>query len=145
MIAEIEIREEDPRHPQVIALLEAHLRAMDDQAPGVPKESQHALDVSGLCAPEIAFRAAWAGDTVVGVGALKSLSEGQSESRLMLEHLIDLAQAQGARRVSLETGAQPGFAPSRKLYASAGFVPCPPFADYAPDPNSAFMTRALSE
>jgi len=29
------------------------------------------------------------------------------------------------------------------LYRSHGFVECPPFGDYAPDPNSIFMTLDL--
>jgi hypothetical protein len=36
------------------------------------------------------------------------------------------------------------FAPARALYARYGFTPCAPFADYRPDPNSAFMTLALA-
>ena len=43
----------------------------------------------------------------------------------------------GVRRVSLETGAGEAFAPARALYAGAGFVPCGPFGDYRPSPNSA--------
>ena len=36
------------------------------------------------------------------------------------------------------------FAPARALYARAGFSTCEPFAGYALDPNSVFMTRDLS-
>jgi putative acetyltransferase len=32
------------------------------------------------------------------------------------------------------------FAPARRLYAAAGFVPCAPFGAYVEDPNSVFMT-----
>ena len=53
------------------------------------------------------------------------------------------ARARGYARVSLETGAQPEFEPARRLYASSGFVPCPPFGTYREDPNSVFMTLAL--
>jgi putative acetyltransferase len=35
------------------------------------------------------------------------------------------------------------FAPARSLYASAGFRPCGPFADYHPSPSNVFMTLAL--
>jgi putative acetyltransferase len=31
-------------------------------------------------------------------------------------------------------------AAARALYASAGFLECPPFGDYRDDPNSVFMT-----
>ncbi|HEY1847644.1 MAG TPA: hypothetical protein VGG37_00500 [Opitutaceae bacterium] len=45
--------------------------------------------------------------------------------------------------MSLETGAREYFAPARALYCAHGFVECPPFGDYRPDPNSIFMTLEL--
>jgi putative acetyltransferase len=57
--------------------------------------------------------------------------------------VIAVARERGYRRLSLETGAGPAFAPARRLYASAGFEPCGPFGDYRPSPNSAYMTLAL--
>jgi len=45
--------------------------------------------------------------------------------------------------VSLETGSMDAFAPAHRLYASYGFKPCGPFADYIEDPNSVFMTKEL--
>ena len=54
------------------------------------------------------------------------------------------ARAAGLTRLSLETGAWPYFAPARALYARHGFVEGPPFGDYAPDPNSVFMTLDLT-
>jgi putative acetyltransferase len=62
----------------------------------------------------------------------------------MVAHIVAEARRRGYRRLSLETGSQDGFAPARQLYASAGFVPCGPFGDYTDDPNSAFMTLALT-
>lgn len=47
-------------------------------------------------------------------------------------------------RLSLETGSDPFFAPARALYAKHGFVPCPPFGSYRPDPLSTFMTLDLT-
>jgi putative acetyltransferase len=35
------------------------------------------------------------------------------------------------------------FAPAHRLYGRFGFARCAPFADYAEDPNSVFMTREL--
>jgi putative acetyltransferase len=43
-------------------------------------------------------------------------------------------------RLSLETGSWDYFQPAVALYRSHGFVECPPFGDYVPDPNSIFMT-----
>ena len=62
----------------------------------------------------------------------------------MLRHLIAIARARGVDRVNLETGTGAAFAPARALYASAGFVPCGPFADYVESPYSFFMTLDLS-
>ena len=53
------------------------------------------------------------------------------------------AQSRGYARLSLETGAEPAFAPARALYQRFGFALCAPFAGYAEDPNSVFMTRTL--
>ena len=64
---------------------------------------------------------------------------------LLLEHIIDEATPRmGFTRLSLETGAAAFFRPARKLYEKFGFDYCEPFAAYRPDPNSVFMTRALS-
>ena len=46
-------------------------------------------------------------------------------------------------RLSLETGSWPYFEAARAFYRRHGFVECPPFGDYNPDPNSVFMTLEL--
>jgi putative acetyltransferase len=147
--------------PRVIALLHTHLiRARAETAPG----SAHALDLSGLHAREVTFWSAWSGDdessepAVVGVGALKRLSDTHGEVKSMhtaeaargrgigtalLRHIIAQAASCGMTRLSLETGSWPYFAPARALYARHGFVECTPFGEYREDPNSVFMTRAL--
>lgn len=63
--------------------------------------------------------------------------------RAVVRHLLDTARERGFVRVSLETGTMAAFAPARALYASEGFIPCPPFADYRESPNSVCMTREL--
>ena len=149
------IREGGLDDPRVVELLSAHLvRARAETAPG----SAHALDLSGLQAPEVTFWSAWEGETLAGVGALKQLSADHGEVKSMhtaeamrrrgvgsaiLRHIIASARARGMSRLSLETGSWPYFAPARALYARHGFVECPPFGDYRPDPNSVFMTLAL--
>ena len=62
---------------------------------------------------------------------------------LLLEHILTEAKRRGYSRLSLETGTAEFFLPARRLYEKFGFVSCEPFADYKPDPNSAFMTRSL--
>jgi putative acetyltransferase len=61
----------------------------------------------------------------------------------MVDHLVGVARERGYRRLSLETGSGPAFAAARRLYAAAGFTPCGPFAEYRPNPNSAYMTLSL--
>lgn len=137
------------------ALLEEHLA---DMRAWSPPESIHALDLDGLRRPEVSFWTVWEGAALLGCGALKALGpdhaeiksmrtanahRGKGVARLMLAHLLAEARRRGYARLSLETGSQPGFVPARTLYAAHGFVECPPFADYRPDPNSVFMTRTL--
>jgi putative acetyltransferase len=141
--------------PRVVALLLTHVtRARAETARG----SAHALDLSGLRAPEIAFWTAWDGEDVVGVGALKRLSAEHGEIKSMhtaeaargrgvgsalLRQIMAAARARGMSRLSLETGAWAYFVPARALYARHGFVECAPFGEYREDPNSVFMTLEL--
>jgi putative acetyltransferase len=61
----------------------------------------------------------------------------------LLQHILEEARQRSYRRVSLETGSGPAFAPAYSLYTRFGFRPCGPFADYAEDPFSVFMARDL--
>jgi putative acetyltransferase len=146
---------DDLSRGEVAALLRAHLAAAALES---PPESVHALDLDGLKTPEVTFWTAWEGPQLLGCGALKELSRehgeiksmhtaeamrGRGVARAMLEHILNEARRRGYRRLSLETGSMEAFAPARALYASFGFQLCPPFADYALDPYSAFMTLAL--
>jgi putative acetyltransferase len=124
-----------------------------------PPEDMHALDADRLLDPAVEFFSFRRDGVLLGVGALKRLDGEHAEvksmhtaeaargggiGRSMLEHLLAVARERGCRRVSLETGSMAEFAPARALYASAGFAPCEPFADYRPSPNSTFMTLALA-
>jgi len=142
--------------PALAAFLQAHL---DDLAPTAPACSQHALDLAGLQRPGVRLWSARAADAVlVGTVALAPVEPGHEELKSMrtdparrgtgiastlLRHALEDARARGVCRISLETGSQPFFAPARALYAKHGFVECPPFGAYAPDPNSTFMTLVL--
>ncbi len=140
---------------RVIDLLAFHHRTMHAQT---PKGSAHALDLQGLRRPEISFWTVWEGEHLVGMGALKDLGDGEGEVKsmrtveeaqrkgiatAMLNHIIAAARARGMKRLYLETGAFDLFAPAVTLYRRHGFVDCPPFAAYRPDPNSLFLTLAL--
>jgi putative acetyltransferase len=63
----------------------------------------------------------------------------------MLRHIIASARESGMKRLSLETGSREYFRPAWGLYKGHGFTECAPFADYALDPNSVFMTLDLTE
>jgi putative acetyltransferase len=143
--------------PEFIALMDEHRRAMQDAS---PLESQHALDLSGLRQPDVRVWVLREGDALLGCGALQHLDDAHVEvkamrtghahqrrgvARKVLAHLLDEARASGYARASIETGSADYFAPARRLYASAGFTPCPPFAGYVDDPNSCYMTRALQD
>ena len=151
----MQIRRDDLSDPRVHALLREHLEDMQRWS---PPESIHALNLDALRAADIRFWTLWDGEDLLGCGALRELDAAHGEiksmrtarahrrrgvARAMLDHLLAQAQALGYTRLSLETGSMAAFEPARALYAGAGFQPCPPFADYCPDPNSVFLTRGL--
>lgn len=151
----MQIRVDDLRGPEIAQLLQEHLQAMHRVS---PPESIHALDLERLRSPEITFWSVWSGDQLAGCGALKALSPVHGEIKSMrtvasfmrqgvasrlLRHIITEAQRRAYRRLSLETGSQPYFAPARQLYAAHGFTVCGPFEGYQDDPNSIFMSRTL--
>jgi putative acetyltransferase len=139
----------------VIDLLQTHVASARAQtAPG----SAHALDLGGLKSSDISVWTVWEDETLVGVGALKRLSDrhgevksmhttramrGKGAGSAMLRHIVAAAKARGFSRLSLETGSWQYFDPARRLYRKHGFTECPPFADYVLDPNSVFMTLEL--
>ena len=146
---------DDLRGAEIIALLQEHLAEMRSVS---PPESVHALDLAGLRQPEITFWTLWLGSELAGCGALKELGPEHGEIKSMrtaqrhkrkgiaasmVRHILEEATRRGYRRLSLETGSQPHFAPARALYASFGFRRCGAFGDYVDDPNSVFMTKAL--
>lgn len=148
---------DDPRAPDVQALLGSHLRYAHEHT---PPDDVHALDVDGLLDPPLTFYGLRRQGELLGIGAIKRLdrdhvelksmhtaeaARGQGVGRAMLEHLLEVAEAQGAQRVSLETGSSEAFEAARSLYAAAGFAPCGPFGDYMATSTNTFMTLILTE
>jgi len=146
---------DDLSRVETLRLIAAHLAGMHALTPA---ESVHALDAGALADPAVTVWSAWRGDDLVGIGALKQLDETRGElksmrvddrfrgtgaGRALLQHIVAQARARGIRSLWLETGADAGFVPAQRLYASEGFVPCGPFGDYRPDPLSVFLTREL--
>ncbi|MBM3554755.1 MAG: GNAT family N-acetyltransferase, partial [Alphaproteobacteria bacterium] len=117
-----------------------------------------ALDLSGLRQPNIAVWTAWSGESIAGIGALKThdrlLGEVKSMrthpdflrrgvGALLLEHIIAEARAAGLKRLSLETGRGPAFEPALSLYRKRGFVAGAAFADYPRSDFSQFFHLPL--
>ena len=149
------IQVDDPRAEDVRTLLAAHMRFSLEQS---PREDVHALDVEGLLHPAVTFYSYRVDGRLLAVGALVRLdhqhvelksmhteeaARGQGIGRALLEHLIAVARSSGYRQMSLETGTPAAFEPARLLYASAGFVECPPFGPYRDSPWSVCMTLLL--
>jgi putative acetyltransferase len=152
--------------PAFEALVDRHVTFCDGTAPA---ESCHRLPVSALFTPEITMWTVSDGDTLLGMGAMKALSElGRSEAgdvkhgeiksmhttaeargkgvaKQILKTIIAEAKARNYEALWLETGVHPDFRPARALYAAHGFTECPPFGDYILDPHSVFMTLDLSK
>lgn len=155
MISDLHFIEDDLSGADVQALLRLHL---DEMYAWSPPCSVHAMPVERLRAEDVTFWSAWDGVLLAGCGALKRINESHGEIKSMrahpdyrskgvgkavLAHLIAEAQARGYARLSLETGSTEQFLPARSLYQSNGFAVCGPFADYAEDPFSVFMSKAL--
>jgi putative acetyltransferase len=149
------VETDDLTRPAIHALLNEHLQHMHELS---PPESVHALDLEKLRHPSITFWTAWDGTELLGCGALKQLSaqsaevksmrtptalRGRGAGRALLAHIISVAKVRGYTSLWLETGEVEAFKPAQKLYESFGFVCCGPFADYALDPYSVFMTLQL--
>ncbi len=149
------IQVDDPRAEDVRTLLTAHMRFALEQS---PREDVHALDVDALVHPSVTFYSYRVEGRLLAVGALVRLDQehvelksmhteeaarGQGIGRALLEHLISAARAGGYRQMSLETGTPPAFEPARLLYASAGFMECPPFGPYRDSSYSVCMTLLL--
>ena len=145
----------DLTDPRIVALLRHHYDKCHEVT---PKCSAHVFTLEKLGAPDIDFWAAWDGDTLLGVGAMKPLDAQHGEVKsmhtaaparrkgvasAMLRHIIETSRARGLARLSLETGSFGYFEPAVALYKSHGFEECAPFGDYRLDPNSVFLTRAL--
>ena len=154
--AGIRIERDDAGREDVQHLLAGHLA---DMFAASPAESVHALAPAALSDPAVAFWTARQGTELLGCGALKEIGPGEGEIKsmrtaahargrgvatLLLARIQADARESGYTRLFLETGSQEFFAPARRLYQRHGFEECAPFADYAPDPNSVFMTRDLS-
>ena len=147
---------DDLSRPQVLALLEEHLRNMYALS---PPEKVFAFDASKLRAPDITFWTIWEDENLMGCAALKELSRFQGElksmrtprtlrrrgaGRALLAHIVEVAKRRNYEALFLETGSHPDFGAAQRLYRLAGFQPCGPFGPYRENSNSVFMSLRLS-
>jgi putative acetyltransferase len=152
---EWDIREADLSGNLVRDLVRLHLEGMHAHS---PPGSVFALDFSGLTAPEMTVWAAWQGDRIAGIGALKDLGDRAGELKSMrthpeflrrgvaaalLEHIIGTARVRGMKRLSLETGSGSYFEPALSLYRRRGFVDGGEFADYKRTAFNQFLHLTL--
>ena len=153
--SETAISVDDPRKPELRALLERHLAFCLSET---PPEHSFALDVNRLLDPAVTFVSYRDGGTVLGVAAIKELdavsgevksmhtaaaARGRGVGRALLSHLLEVARARGYQQVFLETGTTPGFAAARALYESAGFTPTGPFGGYPQTEDNTFYRCPL--
>jgi putative acetyltransferase len=146
---------DDVSRPQVLALLEEHLRNMHEITP--PKQV-FAFDANKLRGPGVTFWTAWKDDVLLGCAALQELSPTQGEvksmrtprslrrqgaGRALLEHILRVSRQRGYRELFLETGSHPAFMPAQTLYRSVGFRECGPFGAYKDNGFSVFMSLRL--
>ena len=151
----ISIEIDNPEKPDVTALVERHLRFSHENS---PENSCFAFDVSALKGPDVTFWTAREDGRAIGTIALKEIEPGHGEiksvhthsdargkgvGRKLVETVIEVAQARGWHRLSLESGTNEAFKPSRLLYEATGFEQCPAFGDYEDGTFSYCMTREI--
>lgn len=150
------IEVDDLSRPQVLALIEEHLRNMHEIT---PPGQVFAFDAAKLRAPGVVFWTAWDEVKLLGCAALKELSATQGEvksmrtpanarrrgaGRALLDHILQVSRERGYRELFLETGRQSAFIPAQTLYRSVGFRECGPFGSYEDNGNSVFMSLNLA-
>ncbi|RKE53057.1 MULTISPECIES: GNAT family N-acetyltransferase [unclassified Sphingomonas] len=146
---------DDLTKPEVVSLVELHLRAAHENS---PPGSVFALDLTGLRDPTVTVWSAWDGDRLVGLAALKQLDDAHGElksmrtapaylrrgvARMMLDHVVAEARTRGYRRISLETGTAASFNAAHAMYEHAGFTASDPFGVYSDRMFAAYYTLEI--
>lgn len=139
----MDIRRTDLSEPEVVALIELHIREMFE---GSPPGTNHALDLSGLQTPDMEVYAAWESERLLAIGAIRK-HECFAEIKSMRAHpearrtgagkailtaLVERARELDYPEIKLETGSGELFEPATRLYRSFGFEPWDAFANYIP-------------
>ena len=124
----MDIRVGELKNKEVFALLQEH---HEDMLIHSPPESVHALDLSGMEAPDVTFWCLWVNQDLAGIGALKELDKEHGEiksmrtstnylrkgiARKLLDHIIKQSRIRSYTKLSLETGTKSAFFPAQQLY-----------------------------
>lgn len=142
----------DPHDPRALALL-----AQSDafHAALYPAESNHLVDPAQLQPPAVCFLGAFDGEQLLGCGGFRrcdgyaevkrvfvpEAGRGRGVAAALMHALEAQMRAEGFALARLETGIhQPA---ALALYRGRGYRDGPPFGDYAPDPLSLFLEKAL--
>ena len=149
------LAEEAPDRPDVVALIEASDAYSLER---YPPEGHFGTDVAGLKAPDVTFLVARRDGVAEGCGAVRWFSDDTAElkrifvsetargfglGRHIMARLEMLAAERRVRTLYLETG--PLNTEAVAMYRRLGYAECGPFADYAANPYSLFMTRKLTD
>lgn len=136
-------------------LLALHVAAMQAHS---PPEACHVLPGAALAHPSITFFSARRDGQLLGIGALKTLGNGDGEIKSMrtspsaprqgvgkaiLAAIVAEARHRGYRALRLETGRSEEFEAANRLYDRAGFTESGPFGDYPDGPFTRFMMLSL--
>jgi len=135
------------------------IKQSDDYAAGLyPAESNHMVAAGELVVATGLFVGAFDGDVLVGMGAVRVLTDdmtygeikrvfvlpgyrGRGLSKLIMAALEDGLRRQGVRVCRLETGVRQPEA--LHLYKALGFLERGPYGAYARDPLSIFMEKEV--
>lgn len=154
-MAHYRIVADDPLRPEIAALLDLHLAEVHSWSPAC---KVHAMPAQRLRESDVTFFAAWDGETLAAVGALKELDptrgelksmraapdyRGKGAGQAILLHLMEEARRRGYTWLGLETGRPEPFRAAAGLYRKHGFADCPDFGDYLGDEFSVCMSRSL--
>ena len=123
-----------------------------------PPGTSFALDLDGLRQPEITVIEAREGAELLGVAALKSLSEAAGEIKSMrtadgvlrrgvgkalLDALCEIGRERGYAKLMLETGQGPVFEAANTLYVKNGFKRREAFGTYRETDFNIFYEKSL--
>lgn len=143
--------------PAVLEIFREYVRSPTADL-GFQDYEREFADLPGkYAAPRGCVLLAWAGDELLGCGALRPVDDSSCEmkrvylrpaargrqlGRQLVERLLAEAREAGYRRVCLDV--LPEFVAARRLYASLGFVPAPPVS-FNPVPGTLFLALNLPD